>query len=31
MSFIDNIYWDKKLKLFDVYFVYIIPRKKNED
>ena len=28
MSFIDNIYWDKKLKLFDVYFVNIIPRKK---
>ena len=28
MSFNDNDYWDKKWKLFDVYYVYKVPRKK---
>ena len=28
MSFSDNDYWDKKWKLFDVYYVYKVPRKK---
>ena len=28
MSLNDNIYWDKKCKLFDVYYVYRVPRRK---
>ena len=28
MSLNDNDYWDKKWKLFDVYYVYKVPRKK---
>ena len=28
MSLNDNIYWDKKWKLFDVYYVYRVPRRK---
>ena len=28
MSLNDNIYWDKKWKLFDVNYVYRVPRRK---